>query len=141
MDLYRKESAKRFGIWLRLNLKTKHPQVKITADFLASQYNLRAFTSDTISNETARKWLNGTTLPSVHRFQILKSWFGADAVFLATCDEINRPAKLTNIHASSEHQYIESITSKMSQSNLFNNAQIEFILSLSKTTNSENPNF
>jgi hypothetical protein len=133
MDLYRKESAKRFGLWLRTTLKEKYPLVKITAIFLASQYNLRALTSDTISNETARKWLSGSTLPSVHRFQILKSWLGTDAEFLATYDDINSENLINNLPGITKNENIEEIKSKIYKSNLFNDAQIEFILNLNKT--------
>jgi len=130
MDLYRKESAKRFGFWLRSSLKKKYPLVKITAGFLASQYNVRASTSDTISNETARKWLNGTTLPSIHRFQILKSWFNTDAFFLATYDDIKSNTNRTDTHNLSKYKNTESVAAKLTRSNLFNSAQIEFILNL-----------
>jgi hypothetical protein len=128
MDLYRKESAKRFGIWLRDSLKKKYPHVKITANFLASQYNVRAMTSDTISNETSRKWLNGVTLPSVHRFQILKNWLGSDAEFLATYDDIKTSE--TSSPISFESESFEILTSKISESNLFNATQIEYIKNL-----------
>lgn len=125
MDRYRKESARRFGISLRNSLKVKYPFVKITSIFLASQYNLRSSTSNTISNETARKWLNGISLPSVHRFQALRDWLGIDCNFIVRYDEFNAN-KVTYSTVVNESSSCELI-SRISQSNLFNEQQIEYI--------------
>lgn len=124
MDKYRKESARRFGICLRSSLKRKYPLVKITAVFLASQYNLRSTTSNTISNETARKWLNGITLPSVHRFEVLREWLEIDNSFIAKYHELNN---LLLVNSSIDGIFTSNLSSILSKSNLFDSQQIDFI--------------
>lgn len=127
MDYFRKKSADHFGFWLRGKLKKNYPHVKITSAFLASQFNLRSKTSNTISNETARKWLNGVALPSIHRFETIKNWLGSDANFLVTYEDlrINHQPKLT----PSITKNIEFIQ-QLEKSNLFSNDQINFIKSI-----------
>lgn len=124
MDKYRKESARRFGICLRDSLRKKYPLVKITAVFLASQYNLRSTTSNTISNESARKWLNGISLPSVHRFEVLREWLGIDNSFIAKYDELNN---FLIVNSSFDGIQTNDLSSILSKSNLFDRQQIDFI--------------
>lgn len=127
MDIYRKESARRFGVYLRETLRAKYPLVKITAIFLASQYNLRSTSSNTISNETARKWLNGISLPSVHRFQVLREWLEINNSFIAKYDELNE--SLIS-QSSSDDFRVRNLVSIISKSNIFDEQQIYFLKTL-----------
>jgi hypothetical protein len=126
MDKYRKESALRFGVCLRKLLVKKYPYARITSVFLAEQYNLRANSSETISNETARKWLNGISLPSVHRFQVLQVWLGMDNEFVAKYTDIASDGTFLP-NPSESLNSIDSIASIMSRSQLFDSKQIDFI--------------
>jgi hypothetical protein len=84
MDNFREETALNLSKMLRRLLKIKYPHTKLTAAFVASQYNLRARSSGSISNETARKWLSGISIPAAHRLQVLTDWLGiqnADFVY------------------------------------------------------------
>lgn len=123
MDKYRIESAKRFGICLRELLKSKYPYLRITSVFLAEQYNLRSNSSHAISNETARKWLNGTSLPSVHRFHVLHTWLGIDYKFIAKYDDIESGNSLS----LTAHSSLNDLTNILTRSNLFDNHQIDFV--------------
>lgn len=125
MDRYRNAAAAKFGIVLRKALKTKYPLVKITAVFLASQFNLRATTSDTISNETSRKWLNGVSLPSIHRYHVLKYWLDLDGNLFVRGDEnyddtLMRDSFIDNIK-------FDHIIFAASNSEVFNEDQILFL--------------
>lgn len=126
MDKYRKESARRFGICLREALRLKYPYSKITSIFLASQFNLRSKTSNTISNETARKWLNGVSLPSVHRFEVLHEWLGIDNTFLAKYDDLNYSGPISTSDFDNLYS-INNLTSILSKSQLFDHQQIDFV--------------
>lgn len=125
MDRYRNVAAAKFGIVLRKALKTKYPLVKITAVFLASQFNLRATTSDTISNETARKWLNGVSLPSIHRYQVLKEWLHLESNTFIIADKnyddaLMRDSFIDNIK-------FDHFISAVSNSEVFDEDQILFL--------------
>lgn len=52
---------------------------KLTASFLALQFNLLVEDDLSISRETARKWLNGQALPEINRLKILLNWLEIDA--------------------------------------------------------------
>lgn len=126
MDEYRKESARRFGICLRNSLNIKYPHTKITSIFLASQYNLRSTYSDTISNETARKWLNGVSLPSVHRLQVLHEWLDINNEFIARYDDLSE-SNMKPSSIESDNSNLEELTSALVSSKLFSNKQIDYI--------------
>ena len=51
---------------------------KISAQRFADQYNLRAYGTETISRETARKWIRGTTIPDYERLAVLVQWLELD---------------------------------------------------------------
>lgn len=53
---------------------------KISAQRFADQYNLRAHGTETISRETARKWLRGTTIPDYERLSVLIQWLDMDPI-------------------------------------------------------------
>lgn len=47
-----------------------------SANHLANQYNLRAHGTAPITQEAARRWIKGLSIPQVDRFQILSLWLG-----------------------------------------------------------------
>jgi len=59
---------------LREAILNKYPQKKITASFFAHQYNLNNPNPKQISEETARKWLNGIAIPQANRLSFLMNW-------------------------------------------------------------------
>ncbi len=68
-----------------------------TASKLAIEFNIRNFQSNPISRETARKWINGQSLPSSPRLKTLISWLDLDASFIyATTfiEKINAPLQI-----------------------------------------------
>lgn len=53
-----------------------------TANKLAIEFNFRNIQSDPISRESARKWINGQSLPNSARLKTLISWLNLDASFI-----------------------------------------------------------
>ena len=53
-----------------------------TASKLAIEFNLRNFQSKPISRESARKWINGQSMPESTRLKTLVSWLNLDASFI-----------------------------------------------------------
>ena len=49
-----------------------------SASFLAREFNLRANSVDFISQESARKWLRGLSLPQLDKLIILRDWLDLD---------------------------------------------------------------
>ena len=71
-----------------------------SANHLANQYNLRAHGTPPITQEAARRWIKGLSLPQVERFQVLSIWLGIKAEeFLTNSTE----KKLTNQDSVNSH--------------------------------------
>lgn len=54
----------------------------LTAESLAREFNLRAIGCDSITRETARRWLTGSALPEYGRLVVLKKWLELDMNFI-----------------------------------------------------------
>lgn len=67
------KTHKLFAKMLRESLKLEFNKVPPAAQF-ANEFNLRAYGSDTISRETARKWLLGLALPRPEKMIVLVKW-------------------------------------------------------------------
>lgn len=71
---------------------------KPTANKLSIEFNIRNTQSGSISRETARKWINGQSLPSSQRLKMLISWLDMDASYIyATNFSEELPAHLNSI--------------------------------------------
>lgn len=49
-----------------------------TAETIASEFNVRAMGTETISIETARRWLRGLRLPNAAHLRVLSGWLGVE---------------------------------------------------------------
>ncbi len=67
------KSHKLFSQILQESLRTKYKKVP-AASIFANEFNFRAHGSDTITRETARKWLLGLSLPRPEKLSILVKW-------------------------------------------------------------------
>ena len=67
------KSHKLFSKILQEALKKKYKKIPAAAIF-ANEFNFRAYGSDTITRETARKWLLGLSLPRPEKLSILVKW-------------------------------------------------------------------
>ncbi len=82
-NTYRFDSvAERFGDLFRQSLKKRYGELP-SAGFVAREFNLRCAKTPTITNETARRWIRGCTLPDSSRLEVFASWLDIDynAVF------------------------------------------------------------
>lgn len=75
MNDNRKATCALFGRALSRCLLAHYGRIPSAAKF-ADGFNLRAYGTTTISRETARKWLNGATIPEVGRLKVLMNWIG-----------------------------------------------------------------
>lgn len=64
-----------------LNVALNHRFGKTpSAMSLATEFNLRAYGTNSITRETARKWIKGLALPEVGALQLLIEWLGIDPI-------------------------------------------------------------
>jgi transcriptional regulator with XRE-family HTH domain len=73
----RETTLRKFERTLRASIARKLGR-KVSAQRFADQYNLRAYGTGTISRETARKWIRGTTIPDYERLSVLVQWLDLD---------------------------------------------------------------
>ena len=75
----------RFSIALRSGLVNKFSRIP-TAQKFSDEFNLRSVTP--ITRETARKWINGLTMPESERLLVLIQWLNlnSDYVYLASTE-------------------------------------------------------
>ncbi len=73
MHKNRETTLSKFERTLRTGIAKKLGR-QVSAQRFADQFNLRAHGTDTISRETARKWIRGTTIPDYERLAVLIDW-------------------------------------------------------------------
>ena len=66
-----------FSQALRIGLLAKFRHIP-SSGFLAKEFNLRANNTNTITSETARRWLQGQVLPDIDKMISLSEWLGID---------------------------------------------------------------
>ena len=71
----------RFHLAFRAGLINRFGEIP-TASKLAIEFNLRNFQTKPISRESARKWINGQSMPESSRLKTLISWLNLDASFI-----------------------------------------------------------
>jgi hypothetical protein len=71
------EVKSEFAHLLRECLKQRYGRV-VPAAFLALEFNLRARDCEPITQEAARRWLNGISMPEERKLRLLVSWLNID---------------------------------------------------------------
>ena len=72
-----KTAATLFSEQLNEHLIKKYGSVP-SAAALATQFNLRAHGTKTITREAARKWLRGLAMPEISKMTVLVDWLSLD---------------------------------------------------------------
>jgi len=67
----------RFSALVRDSLRLRYGRVP-SAALLAREFNLRAYETNAISQESARRWLRGLSLPEEQRLKVLVNWLDLD---------------------------------------------------------------
>jgi hypothetical protein len=66
-----------FSSELRMKCKEKYGVI-LSAENFSRNYNLRADALDSISRESARKWLRGISFPEPAKLMVLVGWLDID---------------------------------------------------------------
>ena len=74
-----------FALALTNALIARYNQVP-SAAFVAWEFNLRTIFSDSITQESARRWLKGLALPEFDKLLVLRSWLDLDLNLLGMPD-------------------------------------------------------
>ena len=67
----------RFGLVFRESLKRTYGRLP-SASFVAAQFNLRSHSASAVSQESARRWIRGSSIPDPQRLSVLSSWLDID---------------------------------------------------------------
>ena len=76
-----------------------------SAAFIAKEFNIRAHSFKSISHESARRWLQGTSLPDLDKLLVLRSWLDIDLNSLgmpSVESVINREAQYIKYYIDNE---------------------------------------
>jgi hypothetical protein len=95
MHKNRETTLRRFERTLRTGIARKLGR-QVSAQRFADQFNLRANGTDTISRETARKWIRGTTIPDYERLAVLIQWLELDPREFLVSDNTKKNRTLLN---------------------------------------------
>jgi len=97
----------RFRLALRAGLINKFGKIP-TANKLTIEFNHRNFQSNPISRESARKWINGQSMPKTERLKILISWLNLDVSFIYSTTFIEKSSLHLKIDSEQDMEKVEA---------------------------------
>jgi hypothetical protein len=84
-----------FSALLRDSLRSRYGRIP-SAAIVAREFNLRAYDTSPVSQESARRWLRGVSLPEEERLRILVNWLHLD---------FNKALEMKSSHTVNGHHY------------------------------------
>jgi len=97
----------RFHLAFRAGLIDKFGKIP-TANKLTIEFNLRNFQSNPISRETARKWINGQSMPETERLKTLIGWLNLDAAFIYSTTITEKESISVGIESDQDRAKVEA---------------------------------
>jgi hypothetical protein len=97
----------RFHLAFRAGLIDKFGKIP-TANKLTIEFNLRNFQSNPISRETARKWINGQSMPETERLKTLIGWLNLDAAFIYSTTVTEKASVHVGIASEQDRAKVEA---------------------------------
>lgn len=91
----------RFSYLLRENLKTRYGKIP-SAEIVARNFNIRAYGTTPVTQESVRRWLRGKSLPKPEHLIVLVRWLGLNLNQIITDDF---PIKKSNEKIDSNTSY------------------------------------
>lgn len=74
-----------------------------SAAFVAKEFNLRSHTTESITQESARRWLRGLAIPDLAKLLVLRAWLDLDINSLG----IQNPESQEKINSALNHHLLE----------------------------------
>jgi len=106
-----------------------------TASKLAIEFNLRNFQSNPISRESARKWINGQSIPQTARLKTLIGWLNLDASFIYASTITEKASIPVAINSQKDWAKVEAYERRRIES--FAQAALNFVSPLTAVLNTE----
>ena len=97
----------RFHLAFRAGLINKFGKIP-TANKLTIAFNHRNFQSNSISRESARKWINGQSMPEPEKLKILISWLNLEASFIYSTTFIEKSSLHLKIASEQDIEKVEA---------------------------------
>ena len=97
----------RFQLAFRAGLINRFGEIP-TASKLAIEFNLRNFQSKPISRESARKWINGQSIPETARLKTLIGWLNLDASFIYSTTITEKESISVGIESDQDRAKVEA---------------------------------
>lgn len=77
-----------------LSAALQHRYQKLpSAAFVAKEFNLRAHSTEPITQESARRWLRGLAIPGIEKLIILRAWLDLDLNMLGNSTQFSSGQK------------------------------------------------
>ncbi len=124
----------RFHLAFRAGLINRFGKIP-TASKLAIEFNLRNFQSNPISRESARKWINGQSIPETSRLKTLISWLNLDASFIYSTTIIEKASIHVEIDSQKDRAKVEAYGRRKIE--MLAHAALNFVTPLAAVLNSE----
>jgi hypothetical protein len=97
----------RFHLAFRAGLINRFGEIP-TASKLAIEFNLRNFQSKPVSRESARKWINGQSIPETARLKTLIGWLNLDAAFIYSTTITEKASLPVGIESEKDRAKVEA---------------------------------
>jgi len=97
----------RFHLAFRAGLINRFGEIP-TASKLAIEFNLRNFQSKPVSRESARKWINGQSIPETARLKTLIGWLNLDAAFIYSTTITEKESISVGIESDQDRAKVEA---------------------------------
>jgi hypothetical protein len=97
----------RFHLAFRAGLINRFGEIP-TASKLAIEFNQRNFQSKPIGRESARKWINGQSIPETARLKTLISWLNLDAAFIYSTTIAEKASSPIGIESEKDRANVEA---------------------------------
>jgi len=97
----------RFHLAFRAGLINRFGKIP-TASKLAIEFNLRNFQSKPVSRESARKWINGQSIPETARLKTLIGWLNLDAAFIYSTTITEKESISVGIESDQDRAKVEA---------------------------------
>lgn len=105
----------KFSKILRHQLRKLYGKVP-SATFVANEFNLRSKYTAPITQESARRWIRGLSLPEDERLKVLVSWLKLDLNSIFNDDEkYQTPSNLIKLLGDLDHKQIDLVIKIMSE--------------------------
>lgn len=89
-----------------------------SAAFVAKEFNLRTYTTEAITQESARRWLKGLALPDLAKLLVLRNWLDLDinALGIPSAESLEMDDGVTGVENIAEQEAFVKTTQSIRQS-------------------------